>query len=114
MASRPRADPEYRRFGVTSKRSRRAFLLTLASAAGGLTVRASTDAPGVDAGGEPLDAPGALRTCGDAALQHRLEDVVASLGLDQAVASRRLALALADLSGEGRPRLAMLNGDTML
>jgi beta-lactamase class A len=40
--------------------------------------------------------------------------VVAAQGLESPVASGRLALALVDLSRPGRPRLAMLNGDSML
>ncbi len=55
-----------------------------------------------------------LRGCGDSLLQSRLEQVVAAQGLSEAVADRRLALSLVDLSSSGPPRLAMLNGDTML
>ncbi len=55
-----------------------------------------------------------LRGSADPVLQHRLEQVVAAQGLSGAVAEKHLALSLVDLSREGRPRLAMLNGDTML
>lgn len=55
-----------------------------------------------------------LRHCGDGGLQARLEQVVVAQGLTSAVADGRLALSLVDLSAPGRPRLAMLNGDTML
>jgi beta-lactamase class A len=114
MAFTWRADRERGRFGVTSSRSRRAFLLTFASVAAGLTVRGSARGAAPEAGGEALETLGDLRSCRDVALQQRLEDIVAGLGLDRAVAAQRLALALVDLSGGGRPRLAMLNGDTML
>lgn len=61
-----------------------------------------------------VPAPSDLRSCGDAALQKRLEEVVAGLGLGREVEARRLALALVDLSVPGPPHLAMLNGDTMI
>jgi beta-lactamase class A len=55
-----------------------------------------------------------LREAADPALQARLEQVVAAQGLAGSVSSRHLALALVDLSSAARPRLAMLNGDSML
>src|SRR5215813_4244696 len=55
-----------------------------------------------------------LRDAADPGLQNRLEQVVAAQGLAPAVSNRRLALALVDLSSSERPRLAMLNGDSML
>jgi beta-lactamase class A len=59
---------------------------------------------------DPLD----LRSKEDRVLQGQLERIVAAEGLDKAVDAGRLALALVDLSTPGRPRLAMLNGDTMI
>ena len=50
----------------------------------------------------------------DPSLQHRLENVVRSLGLGQEVESGRLSLALLDLSQADAPRLAMLNGNAMV
>ena len=61
-----------------------------------------------------LAAAGDLRESADPDLQARLEQVVAAQGLGGPVSSRHLALALVDLSSPSRPRLAMLNGDTML
>lgn len=55
-----------------------------------------------------------LRARQDSVLQGQLERVVASEGLGKAVDAGRLALALVDLTAPGRPRLAMLNGDTMI
>src|SRR5262245_38575532 len=61
-----------------------------------------------------LASAGDLREAADPGLQARLEQVVDAQGLAAAVSSQRLALALVDLSSPGRPRLAMLNGDSML
>ena len=61
-----------------------------------------------------IAAAGDLRESADPDLQARLEQVVAAQGLAGPVSSRHLALALVDLSSPSRPRLAMLNGDTML
>jgi beta-lactamase class A len=55
-----------------------------------------------------------LRDAADPGLQARLEQVVAAQGLARSVSSHHLALALVDLSSAARPRLAMLNGDSML
>ena len=55
-----------------------------------------------------------LRRSADPVLPHSLEEVVAAQGQARAVAEKHLALSLVDLSSPGRPRLAMLNGDTML
>jgi beta-lactamase class A len=55
-----------------------------------------------------------LRACADPALQAGLEREIARLGLSPAIADRRLAVAVVDLSAEGAPRLAMLNGDEMM
>jgi len=52
-----------------------------------------------------------LRNGADRELQRGLERVVGDLGLAEAVQSRRLALALVDVSRPTAPRLAMLNGD---
>ncbi|HET6898653.1 MAG TPA: serine hydrolase [Vicinamibacteria bacterium] len=61
-----------------------------------------------------LAAAGDLREAADPGLQARLEQVVAAQGLARPVSSQHLALALVDLSSPARPRLAMLNGDSML
>ncbi len=61
-----------------------------------------------------IAAAGDLREAADAGLQARLERVVAAQGLARPVSSQHLALALVDLSSPARPRLAMLNGDSML
>jgi len=55
-----------------------------------------------------------LRLAQDAGLQRGLERVVRDLGLDDAVATGHLALALVDVSRATAPRLAMLNGDDMV
>ena len=61
-----------------------------------------------------IAAAGDLRDAADPGLQARLEQVVAGQGLARPVSNRHLALALVDLSSPARPRLAMLNGDSML
>lgn len=61
-----------------------------------------------------LAAGGDLREAADPDLQTRLEQVVSAQGLAGPVSNQHLALALVDLSSPARPRLAMLNGDTML
>jgi beta-lactamase class A len=55
-----------------------------------------------------------LRACADSVLQAGLERTIGQLGLGPAVADRKLAVALVDLSSGGSPRLAMLNGDRMM
>lgn len=55
-----------------------------------------------------------LREAFDPGLQRRLDRVLHRLGLDRAVAERRLAVALADISELADPRLASVNGDEML
>lgn len=49
----------------------------------------------------------------DEALQRGLEQVVQRLGLEGAVAGKRLAIALVDISDPRVPRLAEVNGDRM-
>jgi beta-lactamase class A len=64
-----------------------------------------------------LAGPAAAEDLGpsvDANLQAGLERVVGSLGLDRAVESGQLALALVDLTVPSAPRLAMLNGHAMM
>jgi beta-lactamase class A len=55
-----------------------------------------------------------LRACADSPLQAGLEREIARLGLSPAIADRRLAVTVVDLSAGGAPRLAMLNGDEMM
>ena len=64
--------------------------------------------------GETTAAPPDLRACADPALQADLEREMARLGLPPAIKNRHLAVAVVDLSAEGAPRLAMLNGDEMM
>jgi beta-lactamase class A len=65
------------------------------------------------ANASPADAA-ALRTCRNAGLQQGLQALVRTQGLEAAVDSGRLALALLDLTPGQAPRLAMLNGDRMM
>lgn len=55
-----------------------------------------------------------LRACADPALQAGLEREMARLDLAPVIRNRHLAVAVVDLSAEGSPRLAMLNGDEMM
>jgi len=55
-----------------------------------------------------------LRGRADSALQAGLEREMARLDLSPAIRKRHLAVAVVDLSAEGAPRLAMLNGDEMM
>jgi beta-lactamase class A len=87
--------------------SRRALALLLVALA------ASPNASRPVAAQEPVGSLD-LRSSQDPVLQGQLERIVASEGLSKAVNAGRLALALVDLSAPGRPRLAMLNGDTMI
>ena len=75
------------------------FILVLASGAGGAL------------GGE--DYP-SLWDCSDPALQRQLEDILTSLGYRRAIAEKRLAVALVDVSDPHRPRVAAVNGDTTM
>jgi beta-lactamase class A len=69
------------------------------------------------AAGLALAGPGGahdLGTAPDPGLQRGLERVVRELGLADEVGTRRLALALVDVTEAGAPRLAMLNGNEMM
>ena len=55
-----------------------------------------------------------LRESYDPGLQGRLESELSRLGLDAAVADKRLAVALVDISDLEDPRLASVNGDEMI
>jgi beta-lactamase class A len=55
-----------------------------------------------------------LREAFDPGLQSRLERTLERLELSDAVRQRHLAVALTDISDPGDPRLASVNGDTML
>ena len=50
----------------------------------------------------------------DPQLQAQVDQALARLGLDDEVRRRRLAVCLVDLSDPKRPRVASVNGDTML
>jgi beta-lactamase class A len=65
------------------------------------------------AGAEPVALPD-LRATHDPVLQRGLERVVRDQGMEPAVASGRLAVALVDVTKGTAPRLAMLNGDAMV
>ncbi len=56
----------------------------------------------------------ALRDCRDPELQRGIDQVVARLGLQQAVARKELALAVTDITDLNNPRMASLNGDEMI
>jgi len=64
---------------------------------------------GAAAGEYPL-----LRDSGDARLQRLLDRGLDRLGLTGAVRSQRLAVALVDISDLAHPRLAAVNGDSMM
>ena len=64
--------------------------------------------------GATTAAPPDLRACADPDLQAGLVREMARLGLPPAIKDRHLAVAVVDLSVEGAPRLAMLNGDEMM
>jgi beta-lactamase class A len=55
-----------------------------------------------------------LREAFDPGLQSRLERTLERLALSDAVRQQHLAVALTDISDPGDPRLASVNGDTML
>lgn len=71
-------------------------------------------AEGRDAAAPAAAAPADLRSCADPSLQAGLQHVVDRLGLGTAVAKRRLAVALLDITDAGDPRLAMVNGNEMM
>jgi beta-lactamase class A len=66
------------------------------------------------------DGPGAqetcppLKICVDPVLQKGLERCVARLDMDGAVKARKLSVALVDITTPAAPRMAALNGDTMM
>ncbi len=55
-----------------------------------------------------------LKVCVDPALQKALERLVADLDMDGAVHSKHLSVALVDITRPHAPRMATLNGDTMM
>ncbi len=55
-----------------------------------------------------------LKASVDPTLQKALEGLVSDLGMDEAVRSRRLSVALVDITQPYAPRMAALNGDTMM
>ena len=55
-----------------------------------------------------------LRESFDAGLQSKLERLVDNLGFTEAARSKKLNLALVDLSDPGQPRVAAINGDEMV
>ncbi len=59
-------------------------------------------------------APTPIRQNISKELQHMLEERVASLHLSGAVRSKRLAIALVDITDPSAPKLAQLNGDEMM
>ena len=61
-----------------------------------------------DSGDFPL-----LRESGDLGLQRALEKSLAGMGLNKAIADKRLSVALVDISDPKKPRVAAVNGDEM-
>lgn len=50
----------------------------------------------------------------DPVLQHKLENIITSAGLSQAVADKSLSIDLVDITVLDQPRVAAINGDKML
>lgn len=63
---------------------------------------------------DSLDGYPALRESYDPGLQEQLDETLSSLGLGQAVADKKLSVALVDISDLEEPRLAYVNGDEMV
>lgn len=55
-----------------------------------------------------------LKVCLDPTLQRGLERLVADLDMDEAIRSKHLSVALVDITHPHAPRMAALNGDTMM
>lgn len=55
-----------------------------------------------------------LWDCSDPVLQQQLEKIMDSLGYRKAIREKRLAVALVDISDLKNPRLAAVNGNTMM
>jgi len=62
----------------------------------------------------PLSNPVPLRNAFDRGLQQKLEQTVDRLNLRQAIAQRKLAVTLVDVSDLENPRVAEINGDEMM
>jgi len=60
------------------------------------------------------EVPAPIWDFADKKLQSQVEQALENLGLDQAIRDKRLSIALMDITDSRRPRLASLNGDTML
>ncbi len=71
-------------------------------------------AAGVAALAEPPGGYPSLRDSFDPDLQEQLERSLEELGLTAAVADKRLAVALVDISDLDKPRVASVNGDKMM
>ncbi len=63
---------------------------------------------------QTLAAPADLDGAHDAILQQDLERHLRRMGLEQAVADGKLAVALVDITDEDHPRVAAVNGDKMM
>jgi beta-lactamase class A len=66
------------------------------------------------ANGAKVEDPAPLWSCKDRALQEHLDHALADLRLDGYAAERKLGVALVDVSDVGKPRVAEVNGDTMM
>jgi len=55
-----------------------------------------------------------LWDCSDPGLQQELDNIMGTLGYDRAIKEKRLAVALVDITNLKKPRLAALNGNTMM
>jgi beta-lactamase class A len=60
-------------------------------------------------GGYPL-----LWDCHDAVLQQQLDRIMGTLGYDRAIKDKRLAIVLVDITRLDKPRVAAVNGNTMI
>jgi beta-lactamase class A len=62
----------------------------------------------------PFEDLAPLWSWSDPVLEAQVDQALARLGLDDDARKRRLAVCLVDLSNPGHPRVASVNGDTML
>jgi beta-lactamase class A len=69
----------------------------------------STTVAAMNAGDYP-----SLWGCSDPVLQAELDKIIGTLGYARAIEEKRLAVALVDISDLKKPRVAALNGNTML
>ena len=68
----------------------------------------------VPAGAENKGAYPSLWDSHDPALQQQLDKIMGTLGYDRAIKDKRLAIVLADITRLDKPRVAAVNGNTMI